>query len=250
MPLRHIILKRYHKNIKYKSTKINVPPQRRCWVYRERLQKWKKKSSVLGHLLIVCKCSKNQRFFLIFSWNALYTLFNDKKGRTLYICFPYIWKRQLPKEGKQGQSSHSKVVNPVVFILCVEHWQLGWRGKGRDPYYSHKVFYLLKGNVIRQWRYVINILWVVFFFFFNTDSFQNTLRSILTFNMETLEHMLILACVHFFRIHLQVLEKRQYDLDQDRTFLGDRHVRMMPILTARPHSKLNFLSGQKLTIFP
>ena len=166
------------------------------------------------------------------------------KGRTLYICFPFIWKRQLFKEGKQGQSSHSKVVDPVVFILCVwniDNWGAGNRG---GPYYSHKVFYLLKGNVIRQWRCVINILWVVLLLFFNTDSFQNTLRSILAFNMETLEHMLILACLLFFRIHLQVLEKRQYDLKQDRTFLEDRRVRMMPILTARPHSKLNFYQAK------
>lgn len=171
----------------------------------------KKKSSVSGHLLIVCKYSKNQRFFLIFSWNALHTLFNDMKARTLYICFPFIWKRQLFKEGKQGPSSHSKVVDLVVFILCVwniDNWGVG---KGGGPYYSHKVFYLLKGNVIQQWRCVINILWVLLLFF-NTDSFQNTLRSILTLNMETLEHMLILACLLFFRIHLQVLEKRQYDL--------------------------------------
>lgn len=56
---------------------------------------------------------------LIPSWKALYTLFNDKKGGTIYMCFPYKRKRQfLRRENKDidSQSSHSKVVEFVVFI--------------------------------------------------------------------------------------------------------------------------------------
>lgn len=77
---------------------------------------------------------KEPELFKILSWKALHTLFNDKKGGTIYICFPYKWKRQfLRRENKDidSQSSHSKVVDSAVFILCV--WNIyNWKKKRKE----------------------------------------------------------------------------------------------------------------------
>lgn len=177
----------------------------------------KKRIYVLGHWPIVYKCSKNQSLFLMLSWNALHTLFHDKKGRTIYICFPYKWKRQfLRRENKDtdAQSSRSEVVDSVVFILCV--WNIySWRGRGKDSLYcSLQLFYLLKHGCT----------WLTFLgSFLNTDLFQNTLRSVLIYNMKILEHMPILASMFSSKFASKWEgKKRQYDLEQDREkiFLG------------------------------
>lgn len=134
-----------------------------------------RKKSICWRTLADCiQMFKEPELFLTLSWNALRTLFNEKKGGTIYICFPYKWKRQFLRRENKDIDSQSKSFQSGgfcgIYPLCAEHLQLGKKKKKkRYPIlFPQRLLFAERKLVIWPWgtkgthRHVINILSVVF----------------------------------------------------------------------------------------